>query len=86
MIGDLYGGKYTVDEIKEILEINGRPTMLKKPYNPFYKKSAGEHGPSWEQKKEVTKFNLYQIVNSFLFSLYTGSSTNLTSQLPLKGT
>ena len=45
--GDLFGGKYTVDEVKRIMDINSRPSMLKKPFNPLYKKSATEHAPSW---------------------------------------
>ena len=52
MIGDLFGGKYTREEIKQILEINSRPQSIVKPLNPFYKKSAGEFGPSWQQRKE----------------------------------
>ena len=55
MIGDLFGGKYTAEEVEEILNLNSRPNVLLKPLNPFYKKSATEHGPSWEQRKEVTK-------------------------------
>ena len=53
MIGDLYGGKYTEEEIKKILEINARPLSIMKPLNPFYKKSATEHGPTWAQRREV---------------------------------
>jgi hypothetical protein len=48
MNGDLFGGKYTVEEIQKIFEINARPEAIKKPFNPFYKKTAGELGPSWQ--------------------------------------
>ena len=76
MQGDLFGGKYTVEEVKELLDINARPPSIMKPMNPFYKKSAEEHGPSWAQKKEVTLF--HSLVSSF-----TGSSTNqLSLHLP----
>jgi hypothetical protein len=47
MQGDIYGGKYTAEEIREILDINARPHSIMKPHNPFYKKTADEHGPTW---------------------------------------
>ena len=52
MIGDLYSGRYTTDEIQRILEINNRPDMLKKPDEAFYKKNALELAPSWAEKRE----------------------------------
>ena len=47
MNGDLFGGKYTSDEINRIMNINARPSMLKKPLNAMYKKSAMEIAPTW---------------------------------------
>ena len=47
MNGDLFGGKYTSEEIKRIMEINARPHVLKKPFNPLYRKTATEHAPTW---------------------------------------
>ena len=47
MNGDLFGGKYSVDEVNRIMNINARPLSLVKPLNPYYKKSATEHAPSW---------------------------------------
>ena len=52
MLGDLYSGRYSADEVSRILEINARPTMLEKPDEAFYKKSATEKGPSWAEKRE----------------------------------
>ena len=52
MIGDLYSGRYSKDEIQRILEINARPDALKKPDAPFYKKNALENAPSWKEKRE----------------------------------
>ena len=52
MQGDLYSGRYTQDEVSRILDINARPTMLDKPDEAFYKKSALENGPSWAEKRE----------------------------------
>ena len=52
-MGDMFGGKYTSDEIHRIMNINARPSMLKKPMNPFYKKTATEHAPTWEEKRRV---------------------------------
>ena len=51
---DLFGGKYTVEEVERIMNINARPSMLKKPFNPVFKKSATEHAPTWEEKREVS--------------------------------
>ena len=52
MQGDLYSGRYTQDEVSRILDINARPTMLDKPDEAFYKKSALENGQSWAEKRE----------------------------------
>ena len=63
MQNDIYGGKYTAEEIKEILEINARPHAVTKPFNPFYRKTGSEYGPTWQQKKEV---QLLTSLNSFI--------------------
>ena len=47
MQGDLFGGRYTADEISRIMNINARPNALIKPSNAYFKKSAMEHEPSW---------------------------------------
>ena len=52
MQGDLYGGRYSKDEVQRILEINARPDIIKKPDAAYYKKSATENGPSWAEKRE----------------------------------
>ena len=44
---DLFGGKYSAEEVKRILEINARPLSIMKPINPFYRKSVIEKEPSW---------------------------------------
>ncbi len=72
---DLFGGKYTVEEVERIMNINARPSMLKKPFNPVFKKSATEHAPTWEEKREVSisLVHPYFIFNDLLisgFSLY----------------
>ena len=54
MSADLFGGKYTVEEIQRIMSINSRPSAVLKPFNPMYKKSAMEHAPSWREKREVS--------------------------------
>ena len=54
MNGDLFGGRYSVDEVQRIMNINARPSMLMKPYNPFFKKSAMEHAPTWQEKRQVS--------------------------------
>ena len=53
MNGDLYGGRYSEDEITRILEINARPSVLRKPDEAFYKKSAMENEPTWAEKREL---------------------------------
>ena len=45
---DMYGGKYTSEEITRIENINSRPIGTKRFINAFYKKSAGENGPTLE--------------------------------------
>ena len=52
MQSDLYGGRYSKDEVQRILGINARPDLIKKPDAAFYKKSATENGPSWAEKRE----------------------------------
>ncbi len=47
MNGDLFGGRYTAEEVHRIMNINARPSMLLKPYNAIYKKSATEQAPTW---------------------------------------
>ena len=59
MNGDIFGGKYSEEEIKRIFEINARPTMLRKPNQAFYKKNADEHGPSWADKRELVRFLIH---------------------------
>ena len=54
MNGDLFGGRYSADEVHRIMNINARPSMLKKPLNPLYKKTATENAPSWQEKREVS--------------------------------
>ena len=55
MNGDLFGGKYTAEEVQRIMNINARPISLLKPLNPMYKKSATEHAPTWQEKREVSR-------------------------------
>ena len=52
MNGDIYNGKYSVEEIRDILDINARSEAVRKPETAFFKKSAGELGPTWAQKRE----------------------------------
>ena len=54
MNGDLFGGKYSVDEVQRIMNINSRPQALLKPFNAVYKKTASEHAPTWREKREVS--------------------------------
>ena len=65
MIGDLYSGKYTSEEVQRIMEINYRPEVHKKPDAAFYKKSATELGPSWAEKREF----VHWIINDSTVSL-----------------
>lgn len=57
MNGDLFSGKYSIEEAKRIMEINARPTDLMKPLKPLYRKTATEHAPTWKEKREVTHNN-----------------------------
>ena len=60
MNGDLFGGRYSQDEVRRILEINSRPTMTHKPTEAFYRKSAKELEPSWAEKREFVHWLTYE--------------------------
>ena len=47
MNGDLFGGKYSAEEVQRIMSINARPSSIMKPLNALYKKSATENEPTW---------------------------------------
>ena len=42
------------------MEINARPTVLRKPNQPFYKKSADEKAPTWAEKRELVQFLIHE--------------------------
>lgn len=52
MNGDLYGGRYSQDEITRILEINAKPVESRRPELAYYKKSAMENEPTWAERRE----------------------------------
>ena len=52
-----HSGKYTQEEINKIFSLNQRPQITLKPFNAFYKKSAGELGPTWAERKEVNYYS-----------------------------
>ena len=56
MNGDLFGGRYTVEEAQRIMNINARPYSTLKPVQAFYKKTAGEVGPTWAEKREFVHY------------------------------
>lgn len=56
MNNDLFGGRYSNEEIGRILNINARPTCLVKPEEPFYRKSATELEPTLKEKREFMHF------------------------------
>ena len=51
MNNDLYGGRYTEEEVQRIMGINSRPSMLRKPSEPYFKKGSYEVGPSNAEKR-----------------------------------
>ena len=59
MNGDLYGGRYSSEEIQRILQINARPTALAKPEEPFFKKSATELEPTNAEKREFVHWLIH---------------------------
>ena len=60
MNNDLFGGRYTSDEVQRILEINARPTTLMKPEEAFYKKGAQELAPTNKEKREFVHFLIHE--------------------------
>ena len=53
---DFFSGQYTVEELTEISDMNKRERGTKKPNTGFYKKSMGELGPSWEDKRDLVRY------------------------------
>jgi hypothetical protein len=60
MNNDLFGGRYTSEEVQRILQINARPTTLMKPEEAYYKKSAMELEPTNKEKREFVHFLIYE--------------------------
>ena len=56
MNGDIFGGRYSQDEVRRILDINARPYSTLKPVQAYYKKTSGEVGPTWAEKREFIHF------------------------------
>ena len=59
MNGDLYGGRYSQDEIQRILQINARPTVLRKPEEAYFRKSATELEPTNAEKREFVHWLIH---------------------------
>ena len=60
MNNDLMGGRYSQQEIQRILQINARPTVLHKPEEAFYRKSATELEPTNAEKREFVHWLIYE--------------------------
>ncbi len=60
MNNDLFGGRYTVDEVQRILQINARPTPIVKPEEAYYRKSATELEPTNAEKREFVHFLIHE--------------------------
>ena len=58
--GDLYGGKYSADEVRRIMEINSRPNIINKPEEAFYRKSATELEPTYAEKREFVHWLIHE--------------------------
>ena len=54
------GGRYSQQEIQRILQINARPTVLLKPEEAFYRKSATELEPTNAEKREFVHWLIYE--------------------------
>ncbi len=60
MNNDLFGGRYTSEEVSRILNINARPNTLMKPEEAFYRKSAMELEPTNAEKREFIHFLIHE--------------------------
>ena len=50
------GGKYSVDQLDKIIAMNRRERGTQKPNVAFYRKSAGEFGPTWNDRRELVEY------------------------------
>ena len=55
-----FGGKYSMSEINRIMEIGARPHTMMKPEQAFFRKGAGELGPSWAEKRELVHWMIHE--------------------------
>ena len=54
--GHLDSGTYTVAQLEKLHSFNTKTEGTMKPTEAFYKKSMGELGPNWKQKREIVNW------------------------------
>jgi len=85
MNGDLYGGRYSQDEIMRILEISARPSTLRKPEEAFYKKSAMENEPTMAEKRELVHWLIHDSNISMASKRYLNECEEWVPKYQLRG-
>lgn len=85
MNNDLFGGRYTQDEVVRILNINARPTTLQKPEEAFYRKSATENEPTNAEKREFVHFLIHESNISQASKQYLEDSEKWIPKYQLRG-
>ncbi len=85
MNGDLYGGRYSQDEIMRILEISARPATLRKPEEAFYKKSAMENEPTMAEKRELVHWLIHDSNISLASKRYLNECEEWVPKYQLRG-
>ena len=53
---DLYNGDYSIEQLEKLYSFNMVEDKSRTPNVAFYKKSMGELGPSWKQRREFVQF------------------------------
>ena len=56
MNNDLFGNNYTIEQIEKLNRMNSRESGTLKPNEAFYRKSMGEVGPTWSDKRKLVTY------------------------------
>ena len=56
---DFLGGQYSVDQLAKVVAMNRRKDGTEKPNFAFYQKNMHEHGPTWEDRRELVNYLIH---------------------------
>ena len=85
MNNDLYGGRYTEEEVNRIMEINPRPHQIRKPMEPYFRKATNEAEPSWADKRAFIHFLIHDSTISPTSKVYLQEQEFWIQKYQLRG-